>query len=144
MKWGVITLIHSEYIWHRVLVLFMKTSPYQKVGGLKPPLPPPQVLCPWSLPNPEGRTAGCDSKLCREDMFAVLPTGFGKSLWYACLLGVFDRLYSSRGSIVAIISPLRAIITDQVGIMSHRLSMRLGLRDRGDDGSLCIKGSPNS
>ena len=45
--------IHSEYIWHRLLVFFMTTSncgggsapPYQKVGGLKPPLPP-QVVCP--------------------------------------------------------------------------------------------------
>ena len=44
-----------------------------------------------------------------KDVFAVLPTGFGKSLCYACLSGVFNRLYSSRGSIV---SPLTAIIKD--------------------------------
>ena len=49
-----------------------------------------------------------------KDVFAVLPTGFGKSLCYACLPGFFDRLYSSRGSIVAIISLLIAIIKDQV------------------------------
>ena len=49
-----------------------------------------------------------------EDVFAVLPTGFGKSLCYACLPGVFDALYSSSGSVVVVISPLTAIIKDQV------------------------------
>ena len=49
-----------------------------------------------------------------EDVFAVLPTGFGKSLCYACLPGVFDALYSSSGSVVVVVSPLTAIIKDQV------------------------------
>ena len=49
-----------------------------------------------------------------EDVFAVLPTGFGKSLCYACLPGVFDALYASSGSLVVVISHLRAIIKDQV------------------------------
>ena len=50
--------IHSEYIWHRLLVFntffmtisnFWGVSPlYQKVGELKPP-PAPQVLCFWYL-----------------------------------------------------------------------------------------------
>ena len=42
-----------------------------------------------------------------KDAFAVLPTGFGKGLCYACLPRVFDCLYSSRGSIAANISPLQ-------------------------------------
>ena len=37
-----------------------------------------------------------------------------KSLCYACLPGVFDALYSSFGSVVVVISPLTAIIKDQV------------------------------
>ena len=51
-----------------------------------------------------------------NDVFAVLPTGFGKSLCYACLPGVFDRLYGLRGSMVVVIAPLTAVIKDQVSL----------------------------
>ena len=51
-----------------------------------------------------------------NDVFAVLPTAFGKSLCYACLPGVFDCLYTSSGSIVMIIAPLTAIMKDQVSL----------------------------
>ena len=46
-----------------------------------------------------------------EDVFAVLPTGFGKSLCYMCLPGVFDALNGSSSSVVVVIT---AIIKDQV------------------------------
>ena len=46
--------------------------------------------------------------------FEGLPTGFGKSLCYACLPRVFDVLCAASGSIVAIITPLNALIKDQV------------------------------
>ena len=50
-----------------------------------------------------------------NDVFAVLPTGFGKSLCYSCLPGVFDILLENpRYSIVVVVSPLTAIIKDQV------------------------------
>lgn len=50
-----------------------------------------------------------------RDVFAVLPTGFGKSLCYACLPLVFDEiLVPPQPSIVCVISPLTAIIEDQV------------------------------
>ena len=55
------------------------------------------------------------SFLC-GNVFAVLPTGFGKSLCYACLPGAFDKLRKSDGSIVIVISPLTALIKDQVSI----------------------------
>ena len=51
-----------------------------------------------------------------RDVFAVLPTGYGKSLCYGCLPIVFDKLLgSSRSkSIVVVVTPLIAIMKDQV------------------------------
>ena len=51
-----------------------------------------------------------------NDVFGVLPTGFGKSLCYACLPLVYDRLLQKpcRSSIVLIVTPLVAIMKDQV------------------------------
>ena len=34
--------------------------------------------------------------ICGKDVFAVLPTGFGKTLCYACLPLVFDELTHGR------------------------------------------------
>ena len=36
-----------------------------------------------------------------RDVFAALPTGYGNSLCYGCLPGVFDRVRSREGSIAA-------------------------------------------
>ena len=50
-----------------------------------------------------------------NDVFAMLPTGFGKSLCYTCLPVVFDILLENpRYSIVVVVSPLTAIMKDQV------------------------------
>ena len=50
-----------------------------------------------------------------RDVFAVLPTGYGKSLCYACLPLVFDQLQpSGDASIVLVVTPLTAIMEDQV------------------------------
>ena len=49
-----------------------------------------------------------------NDVFTVLPTGLGKSLCYACLPGIFDKLYGSTDSVVIVLSPLLAIMIDQV------------------------------
>ena len=50
-----------------------------------------------------------------RDVFAILPTGFGKSLCYACLPVAFDKCQKKeRGySIVVVVSPLVAIMKDQ-------------------------------
>ena len=56
------------------------------------------------------------------DIFISLPTGSGKSLCYASLPGVFDRLRrlikvsddQSHLSIVVVVSPLSALMQDQV------------------------------
>ena len=53
--------------------------------------------------------------ICGKDVFAVLPTGFGKTLCYACLPLVFDELTHGRApSIILVVTPLNAIIKDQV------------------------------
>ena len=50
-----------------------------------------------------------------KDVFAVLPTGFGKTLCYACLPLIFDELARKTGfSIVLVVTPLNAIMKDQV------------------------------
>ena len=51
-----------------------------------------------------------------RDVFAILPTGFGKSLCYACLPVAFDKCQKKeRGySIVVVVSPLVAVMKDQV------------------------------
>jgi len=47
-----------------------------------------------------------------NDVFAVLPTGYGKSLCYACLPGVFNQILDVITSIVIVIMPLTSIIKD--------------------------------
>ena len=54
------------------------------------------------------------SVLQGRDVFAVLPTGYGKTLCYAVLPGAFDFLQSGGSSIVVVVSPLTAIMKDQV------------------------------
>jgi len=51
----------------------------------------------------------------KSDVLTVLPTGFGKSLCYQVLPGIFDFMRSVHGdSIVIVVSPLNALIRDQL------------------------------
>ena len=51
-----------------------------------------------------------------RDVFVCLPTGFGKSLIFASLPIIFDKLRNQEHkSIVVIVSPLLSIMQDQVG-----------------------------
>ena len=55
-----------------------------------------------------------------EDVFVVLPTGFGKSLCFACLPLIFDRVREDGlSSIIIIITPLIAIMKDQVSLQVY-------------------------
>lgn len=55
------------------------------------------------------------------DVFVALPTGYGKSLCYAALLCAFDCMRSvERSSIVVVVSPLLALMKDQVAVYSSR------------------------
>ena len=58
-----------------------------------------------------------------HDVFVSLPTGYGKSLCYAALPAAFDRLLkktSPSTSIVIAVSPLIALMKDQVASLSAR------------------------
>ena len=53
--------------------------------------------------------------LSGRDVFAVLPTGFGKSVCYACLPFAFELLEETEERpIVVVVTPLTAIMKDQV------------------------------
>ena len=49
-----------------------------------------------------------------NDVSVSLPTGYGKSLCYGCLPVAFGSLRSDSKSIVIVISPLVALVKDQV------------------------------
>jgi superfamily II DNA helicase RecQ len=52
--------------------------------------------------------------LSGRDVFAALPTGYGKSLCYGCLPLARDKLLGTQGSVVLVVSPLIALMKDQV------------------------------
>ena len=59
---------------------------------------------------------------CR-DVLGVLPTGFGKSLIYQVLPGVFDFISGSSckdRAIVLVVSPLNALMRDQISKLNER------------------------
>ena len=55
-------------------------------------------------------------------MFVNLPTGFGKTLCYTCLPVLFDALqhHDTSYSIIIIISPLVALMNDQVRSLNSK------------------------
>ncbi len=56
-----------------------------------------------------------------SDVFVSLPTGSGKSFCYWCLPEVFDMMNGKSGkSIVIVVSPLIALMMDQVASLSNR------------------------
>lgn len=61
--------------------------------------------------------------LNKRDVFAVLPTGFGKTACFTCLPSSFDR-YEDRTddnkAIIIVVSPLTALICDQVEDLLRR------------------------
>ena len=55
----------------------------------------------------------------RKNIFVVLPTGYVKSLCYMALPFLFEAMESEEGSIIIVVTPLTAIIKDQVKIMFY-------------------------
>ena len=63
-----------------------------------------------------------------RDVFVCLPTGSGKSLCYWILPGVFDRLRGPDG-IVVVVSPLKALMREQVEALKGRGSRAVCVGD---------------
>ena len=56
-----------------------------------------------------------------QDVLGILPTGFGKSICYGCLPLVFDELLGTENKlIVVVVTPLKAIMHDQVSLNLNR------------------------
>ena len=57
-----------------------------------------------------------------KDVFVSLPTGYGKSFCYQCLPLLFDTLHSHNvpTSIVVVVTPLAAIMKDQVSDLGSK------------------------
>ena len=51
-----------------------------------------------------------------EDVFIVLPTGYSKTVCYSCLPLAYDIFHAT----IVIISPLLALISDQLTVLSNR------------------------
>ena len=76
----------------------------------------------------------------KKDVFVSLPTGFGKSLCFGILPLLYDHLGKRKGSLVVIISPLIALMDNQIeSFVSKGLTaVRVGHHDSND--SLLISG----
>ena len=69
--------------------------------------------------SPE-QEAAVTSIIKRRDVFVYLPTGAGKSICYAILPLLFDTITKTKGSIVIVISPLIALMKDQVRLFNQK------------------------
>ena len=58
--------------------------------------------------------------LSGRDVFVSLPTRSGKSLCFACVSLVFDKLKQESNSITVVISPLNALMRDQTERFTSR------------------------
>lgn len=56
----------------------------------------------------------------KQDCFSILPTGFGKSLIFQLVPFLVDRLEKVSDSCVLVVSPLNAIISDQIEKLKER------------------------
>lgn len=65
-----------------------------------------------------------------SDVFVCLPTGSGKSLCYSILPLVFDKMRGVKGlSMAVIVSPLIALMQDQVNSMMKRKVSSIYVRE---------------
>ena len=56
----------------------------------------------------------------QKDCLCVLPTGFGKSLIFQLIPLLWDSMHGRTDSVVLVVSPLNAIISDQIQKLQTR------------------------
>ncbi len=60
--------------------------------------------------------------LSGRDVFVCLPTGYGKTLCYSILPKAFDFIRGVCNSVIVVVSPLIALMKDQVrSLMKHNV-----------------------
>ena len=57
-----------------------------------------------------------------KDSLVILPTGYGKSLIYQTLPFIFDYLDPSLAAVIIVVSPLNALMQEQVEKLSERVN----------------------
>jgi ATP-dependent DNA helicase RecQ len=75
------------------------------------------------LPLKEEQEECISEFLKGNDVFAILPTCYGKTVCFACIPSAFDiylNKSSEETSIIVVVSPLTALIKDQVNSLSKR------------------------
>ena len=75
----------------------------------------------------------------RNDVLVVLPTGFGKSVIYSMIPICFDVASQQEGHIILVISPLIALMEDQVASLeSYGLNAACISENQKNDGQSLI------
>ena len=73
-----------------------------------------------------------------RDVFVSFPTGGGKSLCYSVLPLVFDNLRKTAGqSLVIVVSPLIALMKDQVRALAERNVRAVYVEGESEFGAVC-------
>ena len=91
-------------------VLYAATEAIQRLGY--------STMKPEQLQVVSGIVSG-------RNVFAVLPTGFGKSLCYVCPPTLFGLVLPVKGTLIVLaVAPLTAIMKDQVNVVSRRTYLR--------------------
>ena len=73
----------------------------QRFDKLPRQLKPPQLESLWSI-------------VCGKDTFAILPTGYGKSLIFYILPFIWEEFHNRKHCLVLVVSPLVQLISSQI------------------------------
>ena len=76
---------------------------------------------PWVFPAKPEQHQAIATFVEGHDAFVSLPPGFRKTLCFTAVPGTFDWLKGeTKASVVMVVSPLNALIQDQVASFKHK------------------------